>query len=65
VNLIEGIQQQCNRCRELIQQYESIGPAGVFGAAMIRGDIKDAEDAIASGDVVEMLRAYKILEGCE
>lgn len=63
-NLIEGIQEQMNRCRELASEYDKI-PAGAFGAAMIRQDIANGEKAIASGDVVEMVSALKALEGCE
>lgn len=64
-NMIDGIQGQCNRCRELITHYDAIGPAGAFGKAMTQRDITEAEAAIASGDVVRMLRAYKALEGCQ
>lgn len=65
INVIEGIQAQCNRCRELIKQYEEIGPAGAFGKLMIQQDITEGEAAIASGDVVRMIRAYEALEGCK
>ena len=51
-----------NRCREVLKQYEQI-TEGAFGAMMIRQDIKNAEAAMASGDVVEMLAAYNALEG--
>ena len=61
-NLIEEIQEQCKRCREVVLDYRSIGPAGMFGAAMIEADIRKAEAAIASGDVVEMIGAYKVLK---
>ncbi len=65
MNLIEGLQAQMNRCRELIKQYESIGPAGAFGKMMIQADIKRGESAIASGDIGEMVKACKSLEGCK
>ena len=65
MNLIEGIQDQCNRCRELAEIYEGLGLVGEFGRANIEADIKEGEDAIASGDTVRMLKAYKSLEGCE
>ena len=63
-NVIEGIQNQCNRLRELIPQYESV-TNGHFAAGMMRRSIKSAEAAIASGDVVAMIHAYKDLEGYE
>jgi hypothetical protein len=65
MNLIEGIQAQCNRVRELVPIYEAIGAPGAFGAAMLKADIAEGEAAIASGDVIRMLAAYKALEGCE
>jgi hypothetical protein len=65
-NVIEGIQQQCKRVREvLIPAYESIGPVGTFGKMMLNQAVNEGEAAIASGDVVRMLAAYKSLEGCE
>lgn len=64
-NLMDGLFEEMNRCRELAKVYESIGPAGAFGRAMILQDISRAEKAIASGDVVQMVEAYKALESCE
>lgn len=61
-NLIEGIQKECNRLRECVKMYESIGPAGMIGAAMIKADIQRGEAAIASGDVVEMVTTCKYLQ---
>jgi hypothetical protein len=61
-NIIEGIQTQCNRCRVIVGHYEQLGPVGVFGKVMIERDIAEGEAAIASGDVVRMVRAYKALE---
>ena len=63
MNLIEGLQEEMNRCRELKKEYEKI-PTGVFGATMIQVDINNGERAIASGDVVKMLSAYKKLQEC-
>jgi len=64
-NLIEGIQSECNRVRELITEYDAIGPAGRFGAAMLRQAVKDGEAAVASGDVVAMVKALKELQSCK
>ncbi|MAL01185.1 MAG: hypothetical protein CL536_03410 [Alcaligenaceae bacterium] len=63
-NLIEGIQRECARVREILPLYDEI-PTGLFAATMMRNSIKAAESAIASGDVPAMLRAYKDLEGYE
>jgi hypothetical protein len=64
-NVIEGIQAECNRVRELLPQYEAIGPAGRFGLLMLQADIAEGGAAIASGDVVRMVRALDALRGCE
>lgn len=64
-NLVEGIQRECNRVRELIPLYKEIGPAGAFGAAMLKAAIREGEASIASGDVVRMLGAFRSLEGCK
>jgi len=61
MNLIEGLQEELNRCRELLQTYREI-PTGGFGAAVVEQSIREGEAAIASRDVVRMLRAYKDLQ---
>ena len=61
-NLIEGIQRQCDRVREILDLYERY-PGGRFAAMMMRQSIKNAEAAIASGDVIALIGAYKDLEG--
>ncbi len=64
MNLIEGIQEQCNRCRALLPIYHSI-PMGIFGAQSIQLAIVEGEKSVASGDTVRMLSAYKELESCD
>ena len=64
MNLIEGIQEQCNRCRELKKVYDTILTGG-FGGFCIERAINEGEASIASGDAVRMLSAYKELESCE
>jgi hypothetical protein len=61
MNLIEGLQKEANRRRELLPQYEAIGAPGFFGMSMLKLDIDRAERTIASGDVVEMVAVYKEL----
>ena len=56
-NLMQGLLDQMNRCREVLSEYERI-PEGAIGAMLIKQDIANAEAAIASGDVVQMVRAY-------
>lgn len=60
--LADGLPKQQARCRELLEQYVEIGPPGAFAAAMIRQALARAERAASSGDVIEMIRAYKELE---
>jgi len=62
MNLIEGLQQEMNRCRDLIKAYEEIGPVGALGKLVIENSIKNGEAAIASGDVVAMVAAYQDLK---
>ena len=64
MNLVEGIQEQCNKCRELKKLYDEI-PMGVFGASFIQQAIDEGDASIASGDCIRMLQAYKELESCE
>ena len=64
MNLIEGVQQEMHRCIELLKEYEEIGPAGRFGLAMIKQEIKKAEKTISEGDLIGMLRSYEELKSC-
>lgn len=53
------------RVRELLTEYQAIGPAGMFGAMMLKQVLARAEQAAISGDVVAILRSYHELKGCE
>lgn len=61
-NLMDGLFNEMNRCREVLKHYEEIGPVGMFGATMIKADIDNAERAIRQNDVVKMLAAYQALK---
>ncbi len=61
-SLAEAILGEQERNRELLSQYEFIGPAGMFGAAMIRDLLKRTERAVMSGDVAAMIRCYQELQ---
>ncbi len=65
MNLIEGIQKELNRNRELLKMYQGIGPAGTFGVQVIKAAIEEAEQAIANGDTVKMVTCYKKLQETE
>ncbi len=64
-SLGEQLPKEQARARELLAQYREIGPAGAFGAAMIEQALQRAAQAVMSGDVVAMLRAYEELKGLE
>jgi hypothetical protein len=61
-NLMDGLMDELNRNRELLKEYEAIGPTGVFGAAFLRQVINRGEQSIRSGNVIEMLQAYSELK---
>lgn len=61
----EELPREIERCQELLCQYVEIGPAGKFGAAMIRAEIAAAHKAMVEGDVVAMIRAYQALKEWE
>lgn len=50
------------RVREILGHYKEIGPAGMFGAAMIEATLQRADQAATSGDVVAMIRAFKEMQ---
>jgi hypothetical protein len=50
------------RVREVLGHYKEIGPAGMFGAAMIEQSLRAADKAVMSGDLVAMIAAYKDLQ---
>lgn len=64
MNLIEGLQEEMNRCRDLLKEYEAIGFPGTFAASMIKQAIKKAENRVATGDTIGMMKSFKELEAC-
>ena len=61
--LADELPKEMARVREVLGYYKEIGPAGMFGAAMIEQDLRAADRAAMSGDVVEMMRALLLLRG--
>lgn len=53
------------RVRELIKQYRDpiLGSSGEFAARMMEISLQNADHAIISGDIAEMIRAYEDLKG--
>lgn len=64
MNLVDGLNQELERARELLDVYEGI-PSGGFGAMVIRETIEHAEKSMQLGDTVEMLKAYGSLQKLE
>jgi hypothetical protein len=63
-NMATALANEIGRNRELLEVYKKI-PTGGFGAAMIDADIKFAISALASGDVIEILKAYERMKNNE
>lgn len=61
-SLAEALPKEMARVREVLGYYKEVGPAGMFGAAMIEADLRAADQAVMSGDVVRMLAAYQSLK---
>ncbi len=66
MTLGEALPRQMARVRdEVMPAYIAIGPAGTFALAMMRADLDAAAEAMVGGDIVEMIRCLKALEGYE
>lgn len=50
------------RVQKVLGHYEEIGPAGAFGAMFIKIDLDNAIRAMSSGEVAEMIVAYRKLK---
>ena len=61
-SLAEALPKECARVREVLGHYKELGLVGAFGATFIEIDLRAADIAMASGDVVAMLQAYKKLQ---
>ena len=62
----EEMPKLIERSQELLQDYIEIGGiSGAMGAGMIKRDIREATEALASGDVLRILRSYETLKGHE
>lgn len=60
--LADALPKEMARVREVLGYYKEIGPAGMVGAAFIEQDLRAADAAVMSGDVVAMLRAFEALK---
>lgn len=64
MNLIEGLHNEMDRVRGIIKEYDAI-PAGAFAAGFMKQSIKNAENMIATGDTVGMMKALNDLKEYE
>jgi hypothetical protein len=64
-NLIEGLQEEQERVRKLIDAYSNIGSAGEFAKIMMEAALTNSYNAIGSMDTLEMVAALKELQECE
>jgi hypothetical protein len=66
MNLIEGLQSEINRVKEVKTIYESIGVSGQLALVItINPAIKNGEAALVSDDQVKMLTALQELKDIE
>lgn len=62
----EALPQEMARVRDKVMPaYQEIGPPGIFALTMMRQDLDRAARALATGDVIEMIRVYESLKGYE
>lgn len=64
-SLAEAFPKEQARIREVLGEFKAIGSPGTFGAAMIEATLRKADEAAASGDVVEMIRVFEEMKGIE
>jgi hypothetical protein len=64
VTLADALPKQMARVRdEVMPAYIEIGAPGMFALSMMRHDLDEAARAMATGDVVAMLKAHEALKG--
>ena len=63
-NLIQGLQAEIIRVKEIITEYEhpSLKNSGAIGAYLMKVDVKNAELAIKNLDVAEMVMCFNSLK---
>jgi hypothetical protein len=59
----DALPDEIARVTIILGHYVEIGPAGAFGAMLIRTSLDRATRACASGDVVAMIQALEDLKG--
>jgi hypothetical protein len=65
-NLMEGLLDEMNRVRRMIREYQLLpNNAGMLASKLMKFDIKKAENAISSGDTIQMMVSYTKLKEYE
>ena len=64
-SLGEALPKEQARVRELILMYNDpkLNGAGAFAARMMEQSLREADEAVMSGDAVKMLQCYEDLKG--
>jgi len=60
--LADALPKEMARVRVVLGHYRELGPVGRFGAHFIECDLREADNAVMSGDVVRMIRALQTLK---
>lgn len=63
--LAEALPKEQARVRKVLGYYKEIGSAGMFGSTTIEQSLVKADEAVMSGDVVAMMKAYEDLKQIE
>ena len=63
-NIKDALPEEIERCKKVLKAYEEI-PTGALGASMIRGLIKNAEQALEEENLPAMLSYYQQLKEVE
>ena len=61
--LADALPKEMARVRTVLGYYKEIGPVGEIGAMFIEQDLKAADVAVMSGDVVAMIQSLETLRG--
>ena len=61
--LADALPKEMARVREVLGHYREIGPIGTFAATLTERDLRQADEAVMHGDVVQMLRSLATLRG--
>ena len=63
--LADALPREIARVRVVLGHYKELGPVGSIGAHFIEQDLRAADVAMVSGDVVAMIRVYQTLQGIQ